>query len=112
MKILFLILTLLLFTLSAPVYAQTSEAGETIEHAQSAKLNEAHVSVNGLVCDFCARALEKTFGKQDEVSSIDVNLDTKIVTVMFNENQSLSDERLTEIITDSGYNVEGIHRVE
>jgi hypothetical protein len=59
MKILFLILTLLLFTLSAPVYAQTSEAGETIEHAQSAKLNEAHVSVNGLVCDFCARALEK-----------------------------------------------------
>lgn len=73
---------------------------------------DAHVSVNGLVCDFCARALEKTFGKKDEVKAIDVNLETKIVTVNFVEGQTLDDETLTQIITDSGYNVEGIHRVE
>jgi copper chaperone CopZ len=70
------------------------------------------VSVNGLVCDFCAQALEKTFGKKEEVKAIDVNLDTKIVTVNFNDGMNLSDEVLTQIITDAGYNVEGIHRVE
>lgn len=70
------------------------------------------MSVNGLVCDFCARALEKVFGKEEAVKAIDVNLDTKIITVNFNEGQTLSDEKITALVTDAGYNVEGIHRVE
>ena len=68
------------------------------------------VEVNGLVCDFCARALEKIFSKQEAVEGIDVNLDTKIITINFNEGQDLDDQTLTELITDSGYNVEEIHR--
>ena len=70
------------------------------------------VSVKGLVCDFCARALEKVFGKQEEVSSINVDLDTKIITIDLNEGQDMSDEKITELITDSGYNVDGITRHE
>ena len=34
--------------------------------------------VNGLVCDFCARALEMTIGKKDEVESINVDLKDKV----------------------------------
>ena len=74
--------------------------------------NIAQVSVNGLVCDFCARALEKIFSKEEAVESIDVNLDTKIVTVVFKDGQSIDDERLTYLITDSGYNVDTINRKE
>ncbi|MBX2833669.1 MAG: cation transporter [Micavibrio sp.] len=94
MKKLF-VLTLSLITLSFPAFA----AGQVVK-----------VSVNGLVCDFCARALEKTFGKQEAVEDIGVDLDTKIVTVNLKEGQDMDDERIKELITDSGYNVEGITR--
>jgi copper chaperone CopZ len=96
MKHLTLFLTLLIMSFSVPVYA-----------GQSAK-----VDVNGLVCDFCARALEKVFGREDAVSDIDVDLDEKIVTINFNDDQTLDDDTITELITDAGYNVEGIHRDE
>jgi cation transport ATPase len=94
MKKLFLTFALLVMTSSAAL-------AETVK-----------VSVNGLVCDFCARALEKVFSKKEEVQNIDVNLSTKIITVVFNEGQSMSDEELTKYIVDSGYDVEAIERVE
>ncbi len=110
MKYLILLLTALTLSFAMPVYAaQDSQPAQT---EQALQYGDVHVSVNGLVCDFCARALEKVFGKEEAVKGIDVNLDTKIITVNFNEDQTLSDEKLTELITDAGYNVEGIHRVE
>lgn len=78
----------------------------------SAMAASAYADVNGLVCDFCARALEKTFGKKDEVENIDVDLDKKIVTINFKEGQNLDDETITKLITDSGYAVTGIRREE
>jgi len=46
----------------------------------SAPITTVTVKVNGLVCDFCARALEKIFSKQDSVENIEVDLTTKMVT--------------------------------
>lgn len=112
MQKLTLLLTALMLSFSIPAYAQHHEGGHEIKTEQAVKSGDAHVSVNGLVCDFCAQALEKMFSKKEEVKAIDVNLDTKIVTVNFNDGMSLSDEVLTQIITDAGYNVEDIHRVE
>ena len=74
------------------------------------KASPVYVDVNGLVCDFCARALEKVFGRQEAVLDIDVNLDSKIITINFKEGQDLDDEIIQELITDSGYNVEDIRR--
>lgn len=70
------------------------------------------VDVNGLVCDFCARALEKVFGKQEAVDSININLDEKQIAIHFKEGQSLDDETIKQLITDSGYNVVEIHHDE
>lgn len=127
MKTLTLLSTIAVLTFTNPAFAEMDKMDHTnMDHsthaemvmddkadgAVIAKSGDAHVSVNGLVCDFCARALEKTFGKRDEVKGIDVNLETKIVTVNFNDSQTLDNDTLTQIITDSGYNVESIHRVE
>jgi len=46
------------------------------------------------------------------LKGIDVNLESKVVTINFNDGQTLDDETITKLITDAGYNVEGIHRVE
>ena len=68
----------------------------------------AYADVNGLVCDFCARALEKVFGRQEAVESINVDLDEKVITIHFNEGQKLDDETIIELIADSGYDVREI----
>jgi copper chaperone CopZ len=70
----------------------------------------ATVHVNGLVCDFCARAVEKTFGKQDAVSTVKVDLDKKIVVLEFKDQKNIDDTAITKLITDAGYNVVSIDR--
>lgn len=70
------------------------------------------VDVNGLVCDFCAQALEKVFSKQEAVSDINVDLDTKVVTINYVDGGSLDDETITDLITNSGYNVVEIRHGE
>jgi copper chaperone CopZ len=66
--------------------------------------------INGLVCDFCARALEKVFSQRDEVVGIDVNLDTKLVTIGLKKDRDIDDATITKLITDAGYNVVTIKR--
>lgn len=127
MKTFLTLITVLSITLAAPAFAEHPNDGERTNHAHheshagdideskdtvTLKSGDVHVSVNGLVCDFCARALEKVFGKQEAVKAIDVNLDDKIITVNFVDGKTLDDETITKLITDSGYNVEGIHRVK
>lgn len=70
------------------------------------------IDINGLVCDFCAQALEKVFGKTDAVKDIEVNLDTKIVTIHFKEGQTLDDAVITTLINDAGYSVQEIRHDE
>ncbi|MDG1286824.1 MAG: heavy metal-associated domain-containing protein [Rickettsiales bacterium] len=70
-----------------------------------------NAQVNGLVCDFCARALEKVFSTQETVDSINVDLDKGIVAVTMKAGQSaLDDATLTKLITDSGYNLTAINK--
>jgi copper chaperone CopZ len=101
MKYLTLLIAAIILTTAAPTYAQ-----------DATPVGDVRVSVNGLVCDFCARALEKVFSKEKAVQGIDVNLDTKIITINFNDGQSIDDERITQLITNAGYNVEGFHHDE
>ena len=69
-----------------------------------------NVKVDGLVCDFCARALEKVFGKRDDVEGIKVDLDNGNVMVAMKPGKTIDDAILTKLITDSGYNVRSIER--
>lgn len=73
---------------------------------------EVRVKVNGMVCDFCARAIEKVFTKEEAVSSVTVDLTQKLITVRLKDGQTLDDERVTALVTDSGYAVAGIERAE
>ena len=67
-----------------------------------------YVDVNGLVCDFCARALEKVFGRRDEVDAINVDLDEKVITIHFVDGRSMEEGTIAELIADSGYDVRDI----
>ena len=68
------------------------------------------ISVNGLVCDFCARSIEKLFSKKESVKSINVNLEEMLITISLKKGKSLNDDIITKVITDSGYDIREIHR--
>ena len=70
------------------------------------------IGVNGMVCDFCARAIEKVFMKQDAVESIDVNLTDKNITVDMKDGKTLNDDTITNLVNDSGYALAEIKREE
>lgn len=66
------------------------------------------VKVNGMVCSFCASSIEKKFKEMDEVKDINVDLESKKVTISYKDGKSLPDEKVKEIITESGYAVSSI----
>ena len=74
--------------------------------------NIVYVSVNGLVCDFCARSIEKMFEKKEAVSRISVDLENMLITIFLKNNQKLNDETIIEIIKDSGYDVTKVKRAK
>lgn len=68
------------------------------------------VSVKGMVCDFCARGLEKVFAKQKAVESTSISLETGKVTLVMKKDQNLGDKKITKLINDNGISVEKIQR--
>lgn len=68
------------------------------------------VSVNGLVCDFCAQAIDRSFRRRSEVNNVRVDLTARTVTIDFRPNQNLDDNTIRDIITRAGYAVTDIRR--
>lgn len=71
---------------------------------------EINIDVNGLVCEFCAVTIEKSFEKKDEIEKVEVDLEKKKVFLTFKDEENLSDEEITDIIKNNGYNVVKINR--
>ena len=80
--------------------------------AQGAAHEEIKVTVKGMVCDFCAQGLQKTIGKREEVSKVEVDLDKQTVTIDAKPGQELKDETVKELITGNGFSVISINRKE
>jgi copper chaperone CopZ len=67
-------------------------------------------TVNGMVCAFCATGIEKTFRKQPEVATVTVDLPKKQVTIKTKPGKTLSDAKIKEVVTYSGYTMGKIVR--
>ncbi|MBX3022763.1 MAG: heavy-metal-associated domain-containing protein [Bdellovibrionales bacterium] len=93
MKTKFLLISSLLVLFSANVHAR-----------------EIAITVKGMVCAFCAQGIEKKFKALKEVESVGVSLEKKIVKVTTKADQDIPDQKINEILKDSGYNVEKIQR--
>lgn len=66
--------------------------------------------VLGAVCDFCAKAMNKTFGKRDDVAAVYVDLDAKTLNLVMKSGATLSDKDLRKLVKKSGYKVDSIMR--
>ena len=64
----------------------------------------AVVSVKGMVCDFCARGIEKTFQKDKNVKKIDVDLSNGKVLVAYEKGIEINFEDIKKKILVNGQN--------
>ena len=82
----------------------------TIRLSAAASAETIRATVNGMVCGFCATAIEKTFRKEPEVKTVNVDLNNRLVTVTTKEGQALDDGKITHLLKNSGYSVVKIDR--
>lgn len=66
---------------------------------------EQKVNVRGMVCSFCAQGITKKFKEQPEVADIEVNLTDKFVRITYKDGQKLSEEKITTLLKEAGYDV-------
>jgi copper chaperone CopZ len=95
MKRLQLLLAVTLFAVAA------SSAAATIE-----------MTVNGLVCAFCAQGIEKKLKKFPATAEVVVSLEHRLVAVSLKDGQDIPDADLRKALTDAGYTVKDISRSE
>ena len=86
-------------------FSFSSFASET-----KSKSKKIEIEVKGMVCDFCARGLEKLFGKKEEIKSIDVNLEKGLVKLEFKDGKNLDDKTIEKIILSNGISVSKVNR--
>lgn len=68
------------------------------------------VKVSGMVCSMCAQGIQKKFSSQDSIKKLNVDMDNKMVSIETKDGQTISDEVITKLISEAGYNVAGITR--
>lgn len=102
-------LIITLFLISNFAYAKNEKVAKQPEQSQSVATapavvsNEMKVGVKGMVCAFCAQGIEKKFKSQKEVSKVEVSLENKFVKLTFKDGQTLSKEKIAELLKDAGY---------
>lgn len=63
------------------------------------------VGVKGMVCSFCAQGITKKFKSQPEIADVQVSLENKFVKLTYKEGHKLSNDQISTILKDAGYEV-------
>jgi copper chaperone CopZ len=63
------------------------------------------LTVNGMVCAFCAQGIEKRLTALPATQSVYVNLGQKVVAVQAKPGQTLDDAKLRHEVTEAGFDV-------
>jgi copper chaperone CopZ len=75
-------------------------------------VNIAIVSVKGMVCDFCARGIEKTFLKDKSVKKIDVDLANGKVVIAYLKSKNINSDEIEKKILSNGQNMSDLQVLE
>jgi copper chaperone CopZ len=78
----------------------------------TAAADTIEMTVNGLVCAFCAQGIEKTLKEYPATTDVVVSLENRLVAVSTKEGQDIPDAELKKALTDAGYTVKSIARTQ
>ena len=77
-----------------------------VENLSNAQI--AVVDVNGMVCDFCARGIEKAFQKDSSIKRIDVDLSKGKVLLAYSNGVEIDFDDIKKKILANGQNATGM----
>ena len=97
------VLGVALWLQAAPARAQADAQPGAQAQATAVKL-----SVNGMVCAFCAQGIEARLKKLPETADLYINLKQKLVAVQAKPGQALPLEKIRAEVTEAGYEVGSI----
>ena len=80
--------------------------------AASSPAATIEMTVNGLVCAFCAQVIERKLKKFPATAEVVVSLEHRLVAVALKDGQDIPDADLRRALTDAGYSVKSISRSE
>src|SRR5688572_29478815 len=80
--------------------------------ASGAHAATIEMTVNGLVCGFCAQGIEKTLRKNAATADVLVSLENRLVAIETKPGMDISDDALRMALKDAGYDVKSISRTE
>jgi copper chaperone CopZ len=84
-------------------------AALSVSSAQAATIE---MTVNGLVCGFCAQGIEKTLRKNAATADVLVSLENRLVAIATKPGTDIPDELLRKALKDAGYDVKAIARTD
>jgi copper chaperone CopZ len=91
---------------------QTTIAAALLLLAATAQADTIEMTVNGLVCSFCAQGIEKTLRKNPATEDVVVSLEHRLVAIATKPGADIADDTLRRALTDAGYDVKAIARTE
>lgn len=109
MKLIKLALAASALSLATP-FAMAHNHGGDAAHEMPAEQTMVTAKVKGMVCDFCARAVTKVFGKNDAVENVHVDLDRQEIHVTLKTGGELTDDTVGELVKKSGYTLVSVTR--
>ncbi len=86
--------------------------GVLLTFASFAHATTIEMTVNGLVCGFCAQGIEKTLRKNPATADVVVSLENRLVAVVTRPDTDISDDVLRQALTNAGYDVKAIVRTD
>jgi copper chaperone CopZ len=78
----------------------------------SASAATIELTVNGLVCGFCAQGIEKTLRRNAATDDVFVSLENRLVAIATKPETDIADEVLSKALKDAGYDVKSIARTQ
>ena len=112
MKILVILLSSLLLTFTTYATNCHKEGGHSHDEVTTNGLssgeitdNFININVNGMVCDFCARGIEKTLKKNNSVRKVNIDLAQGKVLIAYDKKTNIDVEQIKKSILANGQNV-------
>lgn len=70
--------------------------------------NSIYAEINGMVCAFCAKGINKKLREQNSTQDVWVDLKSRMVIVELKEQKTMSLEAFTKLIKYAGYDVASV----
>jgi copper chaperone CopZ len=74
------------------------------------KADDIQITVEGMVCESCDASVRSVLMNEDGVENVKIDLENKSVTVHMMNDETISDEKIHELITWAGYETVAIRR--